>query len=593
MRRLFLIAALLAAVLVASPPVGAQSPAEALAKTLQAEDARVRLVERLQKTVCAIFPAAPEENQPAGPQGSGSGVLIDPDGYALTNYHVVAEATKVSVGLSDGKVYSAVVKGRDPTGDIAVIKIDGGPFPFAELGDSDKLAVGDWALAMGNPFGLATDFRPTVTQGIVSGLHRYLPGTIGGDLVYTDCIQVDAPINPGNSGGPLFDMSGRLIGINGRVSVRPSRGKVNSGVGFAIPINQIKEFLPDLRKGQRVHHAILGVELSEGSPNVSVKQIVAGSAADKAGLQVGDIVRRFQGHEIRSEMELINRIGVLPSGKNARLVIERGGRQYDIEVVLGGRPTSGDTALGLDTSTPDKTPEAPASGEPTPEAVFRRFAEALGGYDAIESIRDTITIGRTRRLLQGRVWADGRIVYYDVGTSLLRHEVTYTLNGNSATQVSFYDGTGGWVTGNGQSVDMNGEMLAAVRAEIEAYDLLTRRDGWKAAQARWAGTETLDGRKLNVIATRDRAGTERRWSFDAETGLLARQIHQDAQGQPVESRISDWRRTGDTFQPFQYSRYVSGSQIETTQVESVEINRGLKEQFLREKPPVALGPRVY
>ncbi|GAH82002.1 unnamed protein product, partial [marine sediment metagenome] len=189
------------------------------------------LIERLSRTVIAIFPVAVEEGKkPAGPQGGGSGVIIDAEGHAITNYHVVRESEKVNVGLSDGRVLSAVVKGRDPTGDVAVIRIEQGPFPFAVLGDSDRLQIGQWVLAMGNPFGLATDFKPTVTQGVVSGLHRYLPGTIGGDLIYTDCIQTDAPINPGNSGGPLFDLQGKLVGINGRVSVRPWRGRVNTGV---------------------------------------------------------------------------------------------------------------------------------------------------------------------------------------------------------------------------------------------------------------------------------------------------------------------------------------------------------------------------
>ncbi len=590
------IAPALAALLAAAAVVRAQPPSEALQKVLQAESARVKLIERLEKTVCAIFPAMPEDGKPpTGPQGGGSGVLIDADGYALTNYHVAGEAQKLNVGLSDGRVHSATVIGRDPTGDIAVIKVDGGPFTFAELGDSDKLVVGDWVLAMGNPFGLATDFVPTVTQGIVSGLHRYLPGTMGGDLIYTDCIQVDAPINPGNSGGPLFDGSGRLVGINGRVSVRPSRGKVNTGVGFAIPINQIREFLPDLRQGRRVHHAILGVELTEGSADVTIKQVVAGSAADKAGLQPGDVVRRFQGHEIRSDMELINRIGVLPAGKRSRIVVERDGRQYDLEVALGERPTS--TEVARVEPSPGVQPAAPApapSAEPSPQDILRRYAEALGGYDALEAIHDTITTGRTRRLLMNQVWVDGRVVHYDIGVSRLRHETTYMLGGNSSRVITFYDGTSGWVFGNGRIVDMTSDQLSGVRAELEALEQLTQRNGWLSADLRAGGAETLDGKRLLVVLTRDRLGLERRWSFDPETGLLARMVYREpASGQTVEKRIADYRRVGEVLQPFSVASYRNGSQIDATQVESIEFNRGIKEEFLRERPAATVNPKVY
>ena len=163
-------------------------------------------------------------------------------------------------GMADGKLYDAVVVGLDPTGDVALIKLFGrDDFPAAELGDSDQVRVGDWVFAMGNPFLLATDFQPTVTYGIISGVHRYQfpPGTL---LEYADCLQTDASINPGNSGGPLFDAEGRLIGINGRGSFE-KRGRVNVGVGYAISINQIKNFLGCLRSGRIVDHATLGARV--------------------------------------------------------------------------------------------------------------------------------------------------------------------------------------------------------------------------------------------------------------------------------------------------------------------------------------------
>ena len=215
----------------------------------QAEQARIAAAAKAIPSVLAIF--AP------GGQGGGSGVVISPDGYALTNFHVARPCgTFMKCGMADGKLYDAVIVGLDPTGDVGMIKLFGrDDFPAAELGDSDEVQVGDWCFAMGNPFLLATDFQPTVSYGVVSGVHRYQypAGTL---LEYTDCLQVDAAINPGNSGGPLFDAQGRLIGINGRGSFE-KRGRVNVGVGYAISINQIKNFLGRFESGpdRRSRHA--------------------------------------------------------------------------------------------------------------------------------------------------------------------------------------------------------------------------------------------------------------------------------------------------------------------------------------------------
>src|SRR5262249_26533161 len=200
-------------------------------RILDAEVNRVAVIEKAKPAVVAIFSA--------GGQGGGSGVVITKDGYALTNFHVVEGTGPVmKCGLPDGVLYDGVLVGLDKVGDVALIKLlpkkDGdkviapkdGKFPFAVLADSDKVKEGGWSFAMGNPFLLATDFTPTVTFGLVSGVHRYQypAGTL---LEYTDCIQVDTSINPGNSGGPLFNMDGELIGINGRGSFE-KRGRVNS-----------------------------------------------------------------------------------------------------------------------------------------------------------------------------------------------------------------------------------------------------------------------------------------------------------------------------------------------------------------------------
>src|SRR3954454_5155459 len=187
--------------------------------------------------------------------------------------------------MADGRLYEAVIVGIDPTGDVALIKLLGrDDFPTAVMANSDDVKIGDWRFAVGNPFLLATDVQPTVTFGIVSGTHRCQPpaGTI---LEYTDCIQTDAAINPGNSGGPVINASGVFVGINGRGSFE-KRGRVNVGVGYAISINQIKNFLGCLKSGRIVDHATLGATVStDAEHRVLVDDILDDSDAYRRGLR--------------------------------------------------------------------------------------------------------------------------------------------------------------------------------------------------------------------------------------------------------------------------------------------------------------------
>jgi S1-C subfamily serine protease len=280
----------------------------------KAETQRIAAIEKVRPSVVAIF-------GPGG-QGGGSGVLIDKDGYALTNFHVVEGAGPVmQCGLPDGALYDATLVGLDKVGDVALIKLlpqkKGKDFPFAAMGDSEKVKAGDWSMAMGNPFLLATDFNPTVTFGLVSGIHRYQypAGTL---LEYTDCIQIDTSINPGNSGGPLFNMDGELIGINGRGSFE-KRGRVNSGAGYAISINQIKNFLGHLRAGIDTDHATLGAlvesEGEEGGGNkMTVKSIIEDSDARRRGLDTGDELVSFAGRHISTVNQYKNVLGLYPKG---------------------------------------------------------------------------------------------------------------------------------------------------------------------------------------------------------------------------------------------------------------------------------------
>ena len=228
------------------------------------EQARIKVIDEVVPATVAVF----------GPKGDGggSGVIISPDGYALTNFHVVQPSGDYMLcGLADGELYDTVVVGVDPTGDVALIQLLGrDDFPTVRLGDSDQTEIGDWCFTIGNPFILATDFMPSVAYGVVSGTHRYQypAGTL---LEYTDCIQTDAAINPGNSGGPLFNAQGELIGINGRGSFE-KRGRVNVGVGYAISINQIQKFLGYLRSGRIVDHATLGATVAYGRGRQSTSQ---------------------------------------------------------------------------------------------------------------------------------------------------------------------------------------------------------------------------------------------------------------------------------------------------------------------------------
>jgi S1-C subfamily serine protease len=349
----FLFAAALVSLAGTARPALAVDPA-----VIAAEQKRVAVVAQVSPTVVAIF-------SPGG-QGGGSGVLVTPDGYALTNFHVTQGAGNfMKCGLSDGVLYDAVIVGIDPTGDVALVKLFGrDDFPFATLGDSDALQVGDWSFAMGNPFLLATDFRPTVTFGIISGIHRY-QYPAGTFLEYADCIQTDSSINPGNSGGPLFNSSGELVGINGRGSFE-KRGRVNSGAGYAISINQIKNFMDSLRGGLVVDHATLGAAVATKDDGaVVVTSILEQSEAYRRGLRADDEIVSFAGRPIRSVNQFKNVLGIFPKGWKLPLVYRREDRKQEIFVRLRGLHRQSELTLNKRPpqpeipQPPDRQPEGP------------------------------------------------------------------------------------------------------------------------------------------------------------------------------------------------------------------------------------------
>ena len=269
--------------------------------------------------------------------GGGSGVVITPDGFALTNFHVVqGNGAYMKCSMPDGELYDAVLVGIDPVGDVAIIKLQGrDDFPVAEIGDSDELQQGQWCFAVGNPFLLATNFQPTVTWGIVSGVHRYQypAGTL---LEYADCIQTDAAINPGNSGGPLFNDRGQLVGINGRGSFE-KRGRVNVGVGYAISINQIQLFRHHLLSGRIVDHATLGATVAtDEAGKVRVNNVLESSEAYRRGLRIDDEILQFAGREIQTVNQFKNVLGIYPKGYRVPLTYQRDGESREIRVRLTG-----------------------------------------------------------------------------------------------------------------------------------------------------------------------------------------------------------------------------------------------------------------
>ncbi|WP_372723031.1 S1C family serine protease [Novipirellula sp.] len=312
-------------------PTGSVSAAEGpltLSPLLaEAEQDRIEAIERaMPSTVCVFVP---------GGGGGGSGVLISPDGYALTNFHVSSPAGNyMRCGLSDGNIYDAVIVGIDPVGDLALIRLLGrDDFPYATLADSQKANAGDWCMVIGNPFLLASNLQPTVTWGILSGVNRYQypSGTL---LEYADCLQTDASINPGNSGGPLYDAEGRLLGIVGRASFE-KRGRVNVGVGYAISINQAKNFLGYLHSGRIVDHATLGATVAtDADGGVRVSNILESSDAYRRGLRYSAEIIEIDGRVVHTANDVQNVIATLPSGWRVKLVYRYEGNTVETLVRL-------------------------------------------------------------------------------------------------------------------------------------------------------------------------------------------------------------------------------------------------------------------
>ena len=282
---------------------------------------------------------APSPQHPNPGNGTGTGFIIDKEGYIFTNNHVVENADVIKITLDNEKEYEAELIGSDSKTDIALLKImrkpgDSVSFPYLELGDSEKVEVGEWVVAIGNPFGL----DHTVTTGVVSAKARNI-----GSGPYDEYIQTDASINPGNSGGPLLDMEGKVIGINTAIY---SRTGGNVGIGFTIPINMASDILDELKKDGKVTRGWLGVmvqkvttELAEtfklsDAHGALVNDIIPSGPADRSGLKRGDIIVKFNGKEILSVENLPKQVAAVEPGKSVKVEVIRDGNKKSLDVTL-------------------------------------------------------------------------------------------------------------------------------------------------------------------------------------------------------------------------------------------------------------------
>ncbi len=287
------------------------------------------------------MPGFPGPGDRAKPRrmGIGSGVIVDAEGHVLTNNHVIREAEEITIGLSDGREFKAKVVGRDPKTDVAVIKIEAPRLRPARLGNSDDLKVGEFVLAVGNPFGL--DF--TVTSGIVSAKGRARLQVAD----YEDFIQTDAAINPGNSGGPLVDLDGEVVGINTLIL---SRSGGNQGIGLAIPVNMARAVMTELIRSGKVTRGWLGVVIQDLTPRLAkamglraregvlVAQVAEDSPAEKAGLKDRDVIVQYEGKAITNVNNLRNRVAQTSPGTVAGLELLRGGKKIRAAVTIGELP---------------------------------------------------------------------------------------------------------------------------------------------------------------------------------------------------------------------------------------------------------------
>jgi serine protease Do len=342
-------------------------------------------------------PEGEEEDEGATALGAGSGFFISGDGYIVTNNHVVENAEEITVTLADEREFTARLIGRDENTDLAVIKIEGGSFPFVSFEQAAEPRVGDWVIAVGNPFGLGG----TATAGIVSGRARSLPD--GGSSAYVDYLQIDAAINRGNSGGPTFDIYGRVIGVNTAI-YSPTGGSV--GIGFAIPAATAKSITDRLMRGETIERGYLGVEigtltsdqrealgLAADVKGAYVASITPGGPGDRAGLQLEDIVVALNGEPIDSSTELTRLVGAANAGDLLRMEVLREGRRQRIDVRAGRRPSEAELRAGQNTAEPEAATPAKPTGQTVEGMTVAPLTPAIRQrYSLPESVQTGVVV---------------------------------------------------------------------------------------------------------------------------------------------------------------------------------------------------------
>ncbi len=543
----------LLAVFALTPPLGASS--DALERVRDAERGRIEVMAGTARGVVCIF----DENRGSG----GSGVIITPEGVGVTNYHVVAplmETRRGLGGMADGKIYPLEVLGLDPTGDVAMFRVTGRDgFDPVALGDADTVRVGDWVYAQGNPFMLAEDYAPTVTYGIVSGVHRYQYGADGRSLVYTDCIQVDASINPGNSGGPLFDMGGRLIGINGRASFE-RRGRVNVGLGYAITINQIERFIPGLRAGLLVEHGSLGATTIDlGYRRVVFEKMLEPSVASAAGIDVGDRLVAFAGEPIRSSNQFASLLGVYPAGWPVEVVFEHDGAAVSRRIRLERLPVPLDAPFEVDADL----------NRAETRRVLDPCRQWLGGLPLAGKLSWRSRVERVKNAAADPERLAVEVMEAPEGTCVRR--VLDALGQVVSTEE--YDGRTAFVRPKpDQTIDASPTQadrlnvwLAARRAlygPLEEADI----ERW-----RHVGGDGYEGRVIDVLEFHPDEGRDLLVGIDPQTHAPVRvRFEPDDAPSPdrpaVEVELGDYRSVGGTLLPHRLTVHVGG---EVTEVETV------------------------
>ena len=308
-------------------------------------------VERVEPDPFAFFFGGNGAARERTSAGIGSGFIVRPDGQIITNAHVVAGATRVFVAMRDGTTYPAKVVGIDELNDVAVVDIEANNLPVAPLGSSSDLLVGEWAIAIGNPYGfLLGNSEPSVSAGVISAVGRNLLGRAEGGGAYLDMIQTDAAINPGNSGGPLVNLRGELVGINTAVPGPTGQGVQPSGIGFAISINEAKPIVQQLLTSGRVTRPYLGVAPVTITPairaqlglsvdkGVILDTVATNSPAARAGLRQGDVIVAADGKPVADESALRQAIASHRIGDTMRLTVLRDGREMDVQVQLAQAP---------------------------------------------------------------------------------------------------------------------------------------------------------------------------------------------------------------------------------------------------------------